>query len=95
MLLVIADSGCQFYRNGSWYDSKRAASHLRSKYDYLARHDQVVTTERFIEQAATASSVSGKPYLLRCGSSKAVPAADWLRDALAQYRHANNLKTAD
>ena len=28
-------SGCQFYRNGTWYGSSEAASHLNKKYQYL------------------------------------------------------------
>jgi hypothetical protein len=32
LLGSIESSGCEFYRNGSWYDSKRAEAHLRSKY---------------------------------------------------------------
>ena len=31
LLGFIERSGCQFYRNGSWYDSKRAQEHLRTK----------------------------------------------------------------
>ena len=32
LLEFVGSSGCEFYRNGSWFDSKRAQAHLRSKY---------------------------------------------------------------
>lgn len=33
----LKNSGCEFQRNGSWYDSAKAADHLRGKYDYLLK----------------------------------------------------------
>jgi membrane-associated phospholipid phosphatase len=35
LLDFVGSSGCEFYRNGSWYDAKRAQAHLRSKYQWL------------------------------------------------------------
>jgi hypothetical protein len=32
LLGYIEGSGCEFYRNGSWHDSKEAQMHLRDKY---------------------------------------------------------------
>lgn len=32
LLGFIDGSGCEFNRNGSWYDSKAAQAHLRDKY---------------------------------------------------------------
>jgi Family of unknown function (DUF5329) len=46
LLGFIARSDCAFYRNGSWYDSKKAQAHLRSKYDILALRNQ--STQRNI-----------------------------------------------
>ncbi len=40
LLGLVGSSGCEFNRNGTWYDSKRAQEHLRYKYEYLATHDQ-------------------------------------------------------
>ena len=79
-------SGCEFYRNGSWYDSKRAEAHLRDKYEYLAARNQIGSTEDFIAKAATESSVSGRPYEVRCGGDKAVVSDKWLLKELAHYR---------
>ena len=72
LLEFVGSSGCEFYRNGSSYDSKRAQAHLRSKYQWLAARDQIDTAEDFIEKAATRSSLSGQPYEVRCGGGEAV-----------------------
>ena len=66
LLDFVEHSGCQFYRNGTWYDSKRAQAHLRDKYELLAAADRISTAEDFIEKAATKSGLSGRPYQVRC-----------------------------
>lgn len=86
LLGVVGASGCNFNRNGSWYDAKRAQQHLRDKYEYLARRDRVATAEEFIDRAATRSSITGKPYLIKCGAGRTVTSEEWLRAALARYR---------
>ena len=86
LLGFVESSGCEFYRNGSWYDSKRAQAHLRDKYQMLAASDQINTAEDFIEKAATKSSLSGRPYQIRCGGGEAVTSNQWLRDVLTRYR---------
>jgi len=82
----LASSGCQFNRNGTWYDSSRAVSHLKRKYEYLLKSDLVPNTEAFIERAASESSASGKPYLVKCGNEPEVQSAVWFREALAKFR---------
>lgn len=82
----LESSDCQFYRNGSWYDSARAVSHLNRKYRYLERRDLVPDTEAFIKRAATESSRSGKPYLVKCPGDAEVPSAAWFSEELAQFR---------
>src|SRR4051812_43550087 len=67
LLGYIAGSGCEFYRNGTWYDSQKAHAHLRGKYKYLVGKNMADTTEHFIERAASESSFSGTPYQIRCG----------------------------
>jgi hypothetical protein len=86
LLGFIERSGCKFYRNGSWYDSHRAQSHLRDKYNYLAARDRIKSADDFIEQAATRSSMSGAEYQIQCGASAALPSNLWLRTALIDYR---------
>ena len=86
LLGFIERSGCKFYRNGSWYDSHRAQSHLRDKYNYLAARDRIKTAEDFVEQAATRSSMSGEEYQIQCGVGTALASSLWLRTALLGYR---------
>jgi hypothetical protein len=86
LLGFVERSGCQFYRNGSWYDSKQAEAHLRDKYDFLAAKGLVNSAEDFIERAATKSSLSSKAYAIKCGTGPVVTTNQWLRQALAGYR---------
>src|SRR5215510_10981387 len=62
----LAASGCQFNRNGTWYDASKAVSHLQDKYEYLLKHNQVSSAEDFVAKAASESSASGKPYFVKC-----------------------------
>ncbi|MGB8328080.1 MAG: DUF5329 domain-containing protein [Steroidobacteraceae bacterium] len=86
LLQFVATSGCAFYRNGSWYDSKRAQAHLREKYDWLAAHDLIRTAEDFIEKGATRSMLSSRPYQVSCRGAAPMASGQWLRDELARYR---------
>ncbi len=86
LLSYIGSSGCEFYRNGTWSDSKTAQTHLRDKYNYLVAGNQINTTEDFIEKAATASSLSGQSYKVRCNGSATVSSKQWLRDELTRIR---------
>lgn len=86
LLGLIEQSGCEFFRNGTWYDAPRAQAHLRAKYDALAANNQIKTAEDFIEKAASTSSISGRPYQIRCGGTAAVRTSQWFSAALAHYR---------
>ena len=86
LLGYIAGSGCEFFRNGTWYNSQKAHVHLRDKYKYLVEKDLADTTEHVIERAASASSFSGKPYQIKCSDGVAVPSQQWLREKLVQLR---------
>lgn len=82
----LESSGCLFYRNGSWHTSSAAVSHLHRKYEYLLKKGLISTAESFVEQAASKSSVSGKPYLVKCGDASPVESAAWFNRELARYR---------
>lgn len=82
----LASSGCKFNRNGTWHDASRAVSHLKRKYEYLLDKGLVTDTDAFIQHAASQSSASGKPYLVKCGSQPETPSAAWFRAALAEFR---------
>jgi hypothetical protein len=47
LLGLIEQSGCEFFRNGTWYDAQRAQAHLRAKYDALAANDQIAYSTRW------------------------------------------------
>jgi hypothetical protein len=88
LLQYIETSGCSFYRNGTWYDGAQARAHLRTKYDYLAGRQLIGTAEDFIDKAATKSSLSGKPYKIRCRDGMEFDSGPWLHQVLGQYRAA-------
>lgn len=71
-------SGCEFNRNGTWYTATEAASHLQRKAKYLEDRGMVESAEQFIELAASGSSVTGRPYLVKCGGGSPVKSAEWL-----------------
>ena len=89
LLDYLGRSGCQFNRNGTWYDAQKARAHLEEKYAYLQKRDLVPDAQAFITRAATASSMSGKAYEVRCGTAQPVPSARWLGDELQRYRAAH------
>jgi hypothetical protein len=89
LLDYLGRSGCQFNRNGTWYDAQKARAHLEEKYAYLQKRDMVPNAQAFIERAASTSSMSGKPYEVRCGAAQAVPSGRWLGDELQRYRAAH------
>jgi hypothetical protein len=86
LLEIVGTSGCEFYRNGTWYDARRAQAHLQMKFEALAGGDQVASAEDFIARVATRSSFTGEPYQIRCPGDAAQPSALWLRDRLVRQR---------
>jgi hypothetical protein len=86
LLAAIEYSGCEFFRNGSWYGGAQARLHLRQKYDYLVARNQVASAEQFIDEVATKSSFSGQPYRVRCSQGIEVPSQQWMREQLARIR---------
>jgi hypothetical protein len=86
LLDYLVGSGCQFNRNGSWYDGPAARDHLRDKYEYLVKRDLVPDAESFIARAASSSSISGRPYLVKCGDKAPVQSAVWLTEELKRWR---------
>jgi len=88
LIRALAQSGCQFERNGSWYDAAQAQQHLRKKLAYLRKRGLADTAELFIERGASQSSLSGQPYHVRCGTAAATTSAAWLQAKLVQLRAA-------
>ena len=86
LFTTLENSNCQFNRNGSWYSAKEASGHLATKYKYLQNKDLVPSAEKFIERAATESSLSGKAYQIKCADNVVQPSAPWFTAALEKYR---------
>ena len=64
-----------FLRNGSSYDAKAAADHLRLKWKNAGR--RVKTAQDFIRGCATGSSISGQPYRIRFNDGREIASADF------------------
>ena len=82
----LKNSGCEFNRNGKWYNAEEAVKHIDKKYQYLIKKGLVNSTEQFIDRAASESSMSGKPYLVRCGDAEPAKCSVWFKSELARYR---------
>ena len=85
LLTEVGTSGCEFYRNGTWYDARRAQAHLHMKYQSMSGADQIASAEDFIARVATRSSFTGEPYQIRC-RGRAEAFAAWLREKLLLSR---------
>jgi len=82
----IESSNCSFGRNGSWYPPSEARKHLQMKLDYMVKRNMLGSAEEFISKAASASSISGEAYQIRCGAQAPVASAVWLTAELKRIR---------
>jgi hypothetical protein len=73
----------QFVRNGTAYNAKAAADHLRLKLRMAG--SRVATADDFIRLCASASSVSGVPYQIRFADGRVVSSEAYLREKLAEF----------
>lgn len=71
-----------FIRNGDSYDCKKAAEHMRKKWEW--KKSDIKTAHDFIRIAASSSSQSGKPYLIRFKDGKETKSGDFLEGELAK-----------
>ena len=85
LVAYVAGSGCEFFRNGSWYEGKKGQSHITEKLNYLLNREMIQTTGDFIDKAATQSSMSGQAYKVRCNGTE-IASAKWLNDELGRFR---------
>ena len=73
----------EFIRNGTAYDGKSAADHLRLKLQKAG--SRVETAEDFIRICASMSSVSGEPYRIRFFDGGLTTSEAYLRQKLAEF----------
>ena len=66
----------KFVRNAREYDAKTAARFLRGKWE--ANEAEIKTAKDFIEKAASVSSTTGRPYLIRFKGGKEMKSGDYL-----------------
>jgi hypothetical protein len=75
--------GAKFIRNGSEYDGKKAAEHLRMKLQKAG--DNVQTADDFIRLCASKSFITGKPYMIRSSDGKTIKSEEYFRKKLKEY----------
>ena len=83
LIQAVAESDCEFNRNGSLHSAEAAAAHLELKYSRGKRYAD--SAEAFIERLASKSSWSGKPYQMIC-DGQTQPTRDWLTATLLKMR---------
>jgi hypothetical protein len=94
LLSRLETSSCTFNRNGTWYPPAEAKVHLLRKLKYLEDRGAVASTEQFIERAASSSSTTGQPYLVKCGSGAPVQSGTWLLSQLQGMRTSGGARSA-
>ena len=92
LLTTMGQSECTFIRNGKEYDADDAESHLRMKYRRGKRY--AGTADDFIDNLASRSSMSRKPYLIACDGDVPGESGTWLRELLAEYRNSKPVSSA-
>jgi hypothetical protein len=87
MISYIEKSGCEFFRNGTWYkEAKPVREHVEKKYRYFLGKQKINSAEDFIKWSATKSELSGKQYMVRCEKGSEGPMSEWLSVELDRYR---------
>ena len=84
ILDAVASSDCVFIRNGKEHGPEAAKDHLSLKRRRGKRYFS--SADEFIENLASSSSWSGKPYYIRCGDQEQQSASTWFTEVLADYR---------
>lgn len=74
--------GAKFIRNGTAYDAKAAADHLRLKLGKAG--EQIKTADAFINECASRSSITGQKYRIRKADGVEVDSGDFLRGKLKE-----------
>ncbi len=57
----LANSGCQFKRNGSWYSAQEAVDHLTAKYQYLSEGAGFPRRRTSLPARRRAAASAGRP----------------------------------
>mgnify|MGYP001814497727 FL=1 len=84
LLDTVGSSNCVFVRNGKEHGPQAAKEHLSMKRRRGKKYFD--STEEFIDNLASSSSWTGKPYFIQCGDEGPQPAAEWFANVLQTYR---------
>jgi hypothetical protein len=87
LLDAVAESRCIFLRNGREHSGQEAADHLRFKYQKV--RSRITTAEIFIDRIASSSSITKRPYRVRCGVAE-TDTNSWLYTVLKKLRKTEN-----
>jgi len=77
---VANQQGAKFVRNGTVYAAADAARFMRGKLGSMGA--RVTTASEFIEQIASRSSTTGKPYTIQFADGRTLPAGEFLKEEL-------------
>jgi hypothetical protein len=84
LLEYVRNSDATFIRNGKEHSPEAAADHIMKKYKHYRK--KIKTPEDFIRLSATKSTMSGKAYHIRTKDGVTMTSAEWLLQALEEYR---------
>lgn len=83
LLAAVGHSACTFIRSGKEYDAEEARKHLLMKYRFA--RSRIDSAEQFVRDLASASSVTGEPYQVRCSGVQSA-ARPWMEAQLRAVR---------
>lgn len=90
LIEAVGASGCRFQRNGRWHPPEAAQAHLQRKLDAARRRGLEGSAEDFIARVASRSSLTGRPYRVRCDGVPEQSAAEWFGTRLQRMREADS-----
>ena len=84
LIAFVAQTQCEYERNGTRHTGAEAVTHIKKKYDYY--REDIETTEDFIRLAAKQSALSGKEYRVHCPNEQSISSETWLLNELTRIR---------
>jgi hypothetical protein len=84
LLNFVGKSQCTFIRSGTSYSAKEAQEHLGMKYGKAK--NKISSSEDFVNEVASKSYLTGKPYTVQCPKTAEQSAKNWLNTELKRLR---------
>jgi len=84
LLNIIGTSKLIFIRNGVEYPGREAKAHLQKKREAVG--NAIQTVDDFINNIASHSSITGKPYYIEFPDGTKIESEKWLRDKLTDLQ---------